>query len=162
MVAHDVDLPRNATFLPEPVGETRDDLVLHLEEVGDRLLEPLGPQVRACRILDQLHFDAHAVSAPLDAAREDLADVQFAPDLFQVDRLAFVGEGRRAAYDEGAGNARQVGRQALGDAFNEIVPLRPAADIGEGEDDDREARRGRLFRGAGVGLAGAGAPTSTA
>ena len=32
-------------FLPEPVGEAGNDLVLHVEEVGDRFVEALGPNV---------------------------------------------------------------------------------------------------------------------
>ena len=35
-------------LLPEPVGEAGDDLVLHVEEIGDGLVEALGPEVR-CR-----------------------------------------------------------------------------------------------------------------
>ena len=38
-------------------------------------------------------------------------------------------------------DARKVGGQALRDAVDEILLLRVAADIGEGQDDDREARR---------------------
>ena len=52
--------------------------------------------------VDELDIDAHAVSAALDAAFEDIADVQFAPDLLHVERLALVGERRVAGDDEGA------------------------------------------------------------
>ena len=42
-------------------------------------------------------------------------------------------------------NARKVGRQALGDPVDEMLLFRIAADIGERQDDDREARRGGFF-----------------
>ena len=67
--------------------------------------------------------------------------------------LAFVGEGGVAADDERARDAREVGGEALGDAVDEIVLLRIAADVGERQDDDREARRGGFFgRGGRRGL----------
>ena len=61
--------------------QTRDDFVLHVEEIGERLVEPLGPEMIAGFGVDELHVDAHAVSAALNAALEDIADVQLAPDL---------------------------------------------------------------------------------
>ena len=30
---------RDCEFMPEPVGEPRNDLVLHVEEIGDQLIE---------------------------------------------------------------------------------------------------------------------------
>ena len=58
-------------------------------------------------------------------------------------------------------NAREVGRQALRHAVDEILLLRVAADIGEGQDDDREARRSGFFgRWGRRGLRLGGLPTS--
>ena len=112
--------------------------------------------------VDELHVDAHAVSAALNAALEHIADVQLAADLLQIDGLALVGEGGVAPDHERASNARKVGRQALRDPVDEMLLLRVAADIGERQDDDREARRGGFFgAGAGAGFAWAGAPTSS-
>ena len=34
-------------FVLQSVGEARNDFVLHVEEIGDRLVEPLGPEVAA-------------------------------------------------------------------------------------------------------------------
>ena len=67
--------------------QARDDFVLHIEEIGERLVEPFGPEMIARLGVDELHVDAHAVSAALNAALEDIADVQFAPDLLQIDGL---------------------------------------------------------------------------
>ncbi len=72
--------------------EARDDFVLHVEKIGQRLIEPLGPEMTAGFGVDELHVDAHAVSAALKAALEDIADVQLAPDRLHVERLAFVGK----------------------------------------------------------------------
>jgi hypothetical protein len=51
--------------------QTRDDFVLHVEEIGQRLVEPLGPQMIARFGVDQLHIDAHAASTVLNAAFEE-------------------------------------------------------------------------------------------
>ena len=117
------------------VRQPCDDLVLHAEEVGQGLVEALGPEMRSGLGLDQLHVDAHAASAALHAAFEDVAHVELAPDLFEIDGPALVGEGRAPADDERARDAREVGGQALGDAVDEILLLGIAADVGEGQDD---------------------------
>jgi hypothetical protein len=48
--------------------------------------------------VDELHVDPRPVSAALDAALEDIVDVQLSPDLLQIDGFALVGE-RRVAPD---------------------------------------------------------------
>jgi hypothetical protein len=63
------------------VGEARNDLVLRVEEIAQRLVEPLGPQMIAGFGVDELDIDQHAVSAALDAALKDIADVQLSADL---------------------------------------------------------------------------------
>ncbi len=138
----------------ERTRQAGDDFVLHVEEIGERLVEPLGPEMTAGLGVDELHVDAHAVSAALNAALEDIADVQLAPDLLQIDGLALVSEGGVAPDHERAANARKIGRQALRDPVDEMLLLRVAADIGERQDDDREARR-RLLSGSDADGAGA-------
>src|SRR5208283_646105 len=93
----------------------------------------------------ELHVEAHAGSAALNAALEDIADVQLAPDRLRVERLAFVSERRIAGDHVSAPNARKIGREALRDPVDEMLLLRVASDIAERQDDDREARRGRFF-----------------
>ena len=95
--------------------------------------------------VDELHVDAHAVSAALNAALEHIADVQLAADRLHVERLALVGEGRIAGDHDGASYPRKIGREALRDPVDEMLLLRAASDIGERQDDDREARRGGFF-----------------
>jgi hypothetical protein len=127
------------------VRQARRDFVLHVEKIGERLVESLGPKVMAEFGVDELHVDAHAGAAALDAAFEDVADVQVAADLPQIDGLAFVGEGRVAPDDKRASNARKIGGQALGDPVDEMILLRITAEIGERQDDDRQARRAGFF-----------------
>ncbi len=58
-----------------------DDFVLHVEEIRERLVEPLRPEMIAAFGVDELNVDAHAIPAALDAALQHIADIQLAPDL---------------------------------------------------------------------------------
>jgi hypothetical protein len=81
--------------------QARDDFVLHVEEIGQGLVEPLRPKVSAAPGVDELHIDAHTVSAALDAALQDITGVQLAPALLQIDGLALVGGGAVAPDHDG-------------------------------------------------------------
>jgi hypothetical protein len=122
------------------VRQSGDDLVLHVEEVGNPLVETLGPKMREGLGLDQLHVDAHPVTAALDAALERVAHIELAPDLADVDCLPLGGEGGIAGDDQSPPNARKIRGQAFGDAVDEIFLLGAAADIGEVQDDQGETR----------------------
>src|ERR1700722_1415914 len=124
------------------VRQARDDFVLHVEEIGERLIEPLGPEMITRFGVAELHVNAHAVSAALNTAFEDIADVQLAPDRLHVDPPTLVGERRITGDNISASYPGEVGREALGDSVDERLLLGAAADIGERHDDDREARRG--------------------
>ena len=109
------------------------DVVLHVEEISEGFIEPLRPEMSARFSIDELHVDAHAVAAALDAALEDIADIQLTTNLLQIDSFAFEGESGVAADHERASNSgeRSVVR-ALGDPVDEMLLFRIAADIGEG------------------------------
>ena len=47
------------------IGEPRDDLVLHVEEIGQWLLETLGPKMTAALGVDQLRIDPDAALVSL-------------------------------------------------------------------------------------------------
>jgi hypothetical protein len=55
--------------------------------------------------VDELHVDAHAASAVLNGAFEDIMDAQLAPDLLQINVLPFIGKGRVAPDHERATKA---------------------------------------------------------
>src|ERR1700722_10436661 len=96
---------RGSEFMPQPVGEPRDDLVLHVEEIGDQLIEALRPEMRAGFGLNQLDIDTHAVSSPLDAALQHIANIQIAADLLEINVFALKREGCVASDHEGATDA---------------------------------------------------------
>ena len=75
-------------------------LILELEHIFDRAVEPVGPQMRAGFGLDQLRGDADPAAALAHRAFEHIAHAQFAPDLLHIDGLALVGEARIAGDHE--------------------------------------------------------------
>ena len=106
---------------PQLIGEAGDDLVLHFEEIGERLVEAVGPEMIAALRVDELDIDAHAVGVALDRPFEHIADPKLLADFPGVDILALEREGGVAGDHEGAAEARQVGGQVLGDSVGEIV-----------------------------------------
>ena len=139
-------------LLPKPVGQSRDDLVLHVKEVGDRLVEAFAPQVASRPGVDKLHAHAHARAAALDASLEHVADVEVAADLSHVDGFALVGEGGVAGDDERPRNAGEIARQALRDPVHEMVLLGAAAEVQERQHDDGEPGRGFRRRRSALGV----------
>ena len=51
--------------------------------------------------VDELDIDAHAIAAALEAAFEDIANVQLAPDCLHVERFGLVCERRIAGDHDG-------------------------------------------------------------
>jgi hypothetical protein len=75
------------------VGEPCNNLVLHVEHVGDGLVEPLGPEMIAALGVDELDVHPDAIGRALGAAFKEVAHVELTPDLFEIDRFVLVAEG---------------------------------------------------------------------
>ena len=129
-------------------GNARRHFVLKLEDIVERAVEPVGPQMRTGRGIDQLSRNAHATPRLADGALKHIADAQFAPDLLHVGRLAFVRETRILGDDEEPANAAQRGDDLVDHAVGEILLLGVAGDIDKRQHCDRrlvgEGRAGRL------------------
>src|SRR5271169_5608365 len=100
----------------------------------------------ARRGVDELGIYPHTIATTLNASLHYIANVQLAPDLLEIDYLAFVCESRVPPNDKGTADAREIGGQALSHTVDEIVLLRVATDVGEGQHDDGQARRARRLR----------------
>ena len=103
--------------------DAQGDLVLQFEDVVERAIIALGPDMRAARRRDQLRGDPHAVAGLAQAAFEDIAHAELAADLLQVDGPALVSEGRVAGDDMEPLKPRQAGDDVLDDAVDEIFLL---------------------------------------
>jgi hypothetical protein len=113
------------------------ELVLKREDVVERAVVTLRPDVPAGLRLDQLTGDAQAVRRLADTALEDVAHAELTPGLLQVHRSALVGEARIAGDHEEPLDAREAGDDVLGHAVGEILLLHVAAHVGERQHGDR-------------------------
>src|SRR6266481_1802498 len=84
--ALDLALPQRRL---DHTGDADRDLVLKLENVFQRAVEAVGPQMGAGESVDQLRGDAHATAGLANRAFEHVADTELAADLFHVDGLPF-------------------------------------------------------------------------
>src|SRR5262249_45359553 len=110
---------------------------LEVEDIFERAVEAVGPEMRTgCRV-DQLPSDAHPLASLAHRAFEHVADAELTPDLLHIDRLALVGKGRIAGDDKEPTDARERGDDLLDHAVREIFLLRVATHIGERQDRDR-------------------------
>jgi hypothetical protein len=117
--------------------DRRHHAVVQGEQVLGCALEPVRPELRLARRLDQLRGDAHAPARQAHAALDHVAHAERAPDLAQIDQRGLE-RGRRVARDhQKRAEARECRGEFLGDAVGEVVLLRPAADLLERQDDDR-------------------------
>ena len=76
---------------------------------------------------------------------------RFEGDLLEINAPALVGEGGVATDHERAADAREIRGQAVGHAVDEMLLLGIAAEVGERQNRDGEARRLLLVRRGGGG-----------
>ena len=126
-------------LIAQGVGEPRDDLVLHLQQIGPRGIELIRPKMGTAIGIDELGVDAHPVLVPPHRAFEHVAHAELLADLLGVYALALVGKGRVARDDEAAADARQIGGEVFGYAIGKIILARIARKVREWKHNDRKA-----------------------
>jgi|SRR6516162_855923 len=97
--------------------------------------------MRVCLGIDQLSVDPNLIGRPPDAAFEHVAHTKLATDLLRVDRLVPIGERSVARNHQRLLDPRQIRRQILSYSIGEILLLRITAQVGERQDDNRQAWR---------------------
>src|SRR6516162_6159090 len=80
--------------------DTRGDVVLHREDVGQISVVALGPEMGTGGGIDKLTADAHPLPGPAHATLEDIAHAKVAANLLEIDGFSFVGECGIAGDDE--------------------------------------------------------------
>src|SRR5215475_9934722 len=129
------------------VGQPGHNFVLHIEQIGNRLVEAFSPKLNASFSVDQLYIYPKPFAAALHGSAKRVTNVQLAADLPEVDGFILVREGGMSADHEQTTNARQVSGQTLSHAIHEVLLLRVAAQVGERKHDNGQTRRriwGRL------------------
>src|SRR5438094_6837075 len=90
-------------------GNAASHFVLEVEDVLERAVEPIGPEMRAGFGIDQLPCDPHPVAGLAHRAFEHVAYAKFARDTLHLDRLPLVGEARIARDYEKPANTGERG-----------------------------------------------------
>ena len=127
------------------------DVVLDLEDVRQRTVVALGPDVVVGTRVDQLGGHAHLGLRATDASFHDVRGAQLAPHRDEVVRAAAVGKGRLARDHGEPPPARESGDQLLDQTIREELLAGIVAEVVEGKDRDRayvRALRGGHVLGA--------------
>src|SRR6185436_3556457 len=95
--------------------DAEGDLILEREDVAERAIVSLGPDMGTGRRLDELASDADAVASLAQAAFEHVPDAEFAADLLHVDRASFIGKAGIAGYHKQPFGPRQPGDDVFDD-----------------------------------------------
>ncbi len=130
----------------ERVGDAAHHLVLQREDLRPAAVEAVRPDMARSRAVDELGVDAHDVADAPEGAFEQIAHAELRGDRRRRRFLVLVGEGGIARHDEQAGNARQLGRQVLGEPVGQIALGLVVAEIVERQHDQRRPRVGRRAR----------------
>jgi hypothetical protein len=93
--------------------------------------------MRARLRIDQLSVDPDLVAGPLDASFKDIANAQLMANLLGLGRLLAVAERGIARNYKHVRDPRQIGRQIFGDSVGEILLVRVAVQVGEGQHHNR-------------------------
>src|SRR5262249_49679925 len=110
---------------------------LQLEDVFERPIEAVGPQMRSVCSVNQLGGDAYPAARLADRALKNVANAQLAADLLYVDGLAPAGEARIAGDDKEPADAAERGEDLFDHPVGELFLLRIAAHVLKREDRDR-------------------------
>src|SRR5262249_35485572 len=102
-----------------------------------RPLEPIRPEMYSCEGIDELPGDPHAVRCLAHAAFEYVTDAELAPDLLHVHGAALIGEARVASDDDELSKAGERRDDLLDDPVREILLLRVAGHVLEGQHRNR-------------------------
>ena len=121
-----------------PQGFAADShTVLKFEDVFERTIEPVGPEMRSAGSFDQLRRNANPLPRFAHRSFEHVSHVEVLSDLLCVDRTALVGESRISGDYKKPADARECRNDLFDHAVGEIFLLRIAADIGERQYRDR-------------------------
>src|SRR5882762_111706 len=125
-----------ADFRRQHADDFRTELVLDGEEVGQRTIEPLRPELSSAALLGEKNVQAQALVDALNRSGNEVATLGPTPDLAPGSNLH-----RRKPYDRKAGGLRQVGEEIRRDAARQQQFLAVLAQRLEGR-----YRKGRRLR----------------
>jgi hypothetical protein len=144
------DLQSGGVTRRQPWQEVPDDragnFVLDGEDVVQLAVEAFRPQLETTLRVDELRRDSHLLAVFADAAFDHVRDSQPLRDRAHVRRVVLERKCRAARHDLQAGCAREAVDEFLSEPVTEILVGGIAADVGEGQDGDRDVAGLRCSR----------------
>jgi hypothetical protein len=125
----------------DDAGDACSHLVLQFEYILRRAVEPVCPEMRSVRRVDQPHGDAHAGPNFANRAYKHVPYAQSASDLLHVDDRPAVLKPRITGDHEGPANTAERGDDLLHHTVDEIFLLGVPTQIGERRYCDRRPVR---------------------
>src|SRR5262249_19034048 len=120
------------------VGYLARNLLLHGQQVGERALIPLAPELRAGGGVHQLNVDDQPIAQALSAAGDHRPHLERLAHLTRINFAPFVSEDNAARHHSAQrGQSRQTADQILGDTVRQVFHLWVGAHIGKGQHRDR-------------------------
>src|SRR6516165_3114026 len=92
--------------------------------------------------IDQLGVNANLVGRSPDTPFEHIANTELPADRFCIDWPVPVCESTIPRDHKHVRDPRQIGRQIVGEAVRKVLLVRIVAQVGKGQHDDRQGRRG--------------------
>ena len=140
--------PEGALGATDRVDDASGQLVLNHEEVGERPVVALGPDLAAGSGVDQAHGRPQPTAVTVETAFEHVPDAELSTNLARIVRLVSVGKAGAATDDEHARlgqRADDVANHAVGQPSDTLL----AGTILEWQDSDRRLVGERRARRAG-------------
>jgi len=122
----------------QDLAEAPDDLLLTGAELPKLLVESICPKMRPGLCRDQLGVHSQHVAQLPHAAFQCIAHAKVLAERAHVHRLTLIGICRLTRDDEHPRHTGQIGRQVFGNGIGQIILGPIAAQILEGQHDDRK------------------------
>src|SRR6185295_18453962 len=101
-----------------------DHFVLQREDVPNRPIVALCPEVLTSDCVDELRVDANGVTLAPDTSLQHVAHAKLLGDLLHLHGFAFVGPTGVAPDDQDSGELREIGDDVVRHAIGEVTVLR--------------------------------------
>ena len=112
-------------------------LVLYSEDIHQIPIIALGPLVNSRLAVDQLDRHPHPIAGLAQVAGHQAPNAQCSPSRLRVARPVAELEGRDLPHHTKRAEACKLGNDVLSDSLGEVVLLRVARQVGEGQHGDR-------------------------
>ena len=129
-----------------------DHFVLQREDVPNRPIVALCPEVLTSERVDELRVDANGVALAPDTSLQHVAHAKVLGDLLHLHGFALVGPTGVARNDQDPGELGKIGDDVVGHAIGEVTVLRTAAEAIERQDRERRPVRKHCRGRHGSGL----------